>query len=66
MFRKEIVMEYKVVGQIYQTDDYDIFKKLDGNRDAGNVTAILNSIDEVGYVLSPILVNEDYEVIEIM
>ena len=57
-------MEYKVVGQIYQTDDYDIFKKLDGNRDASNVKAILKSIENVGCVLSPILVNENFEVID--
>lgn len=57
-------MNIRTVGQIYQTDDYNLFKKLDGNRDAGNVTAILKSIDEVGYVLSPILVNEDFEVID--
>lgn len=57
-------MNCKVVGQIYQTDDYSIFKKLDGNRDTGNVKAILESIDDVGYLLSPILINENFEVID--
>lgn len=57
-------MDYKIVGQIYETDNYDLFKKLDGNRDANNVKAILKSIEDVGCILSPILVNENYEIVD--
>lgn len=57
-------MNYEVAGQIFKTNDYSVFKKLDGNRDATNINAILKSIDEVGYVLSPILVNENMEIVD--
>lgn len=54
----------KIFGQIYVTDDYDKFKKLKGNRDIKSVKKIIASIEKVGYVLSPILVNEKFEVID--
>lgn len=50
--------------RIYKTDDHTLFKKLEGNRDVRSVEKIIKSIDNVGYVLSPILVNEKYEVID--
>ena len=53
-----------VIGQIYQTTDYSKFKRLKGNRDVKNAKKIVNSINEVGYVLSPILLNEKMEVID--
>lgn len=53
-----------VIGQIYQTTDYSKFKRLKGNRDVKNAKKIMDSINEVGYILSPILVNENYEVID--
>lgn len=54
----------KVIGQIYQTTDYSKFKRLKGNRDVKNAKKIVDSINKVGYVLSPILVNEKMEVID--
>lgn len=53
-----------VIGQIYQTTNYSQFKRLKGNRDVRNAKKIMDSINEVGYVLSPILVNESMEVID--
>lgn len=52
--------------KIYVTDDYSIFKCLEGNRALTNdrINKISESINKVGYILSPILVNEDYEVID--
>lgn len=52
--------------RIYETDNYDIFKGMEGNRPVkdGRVNKIVESINKVGYVLSPILVNEKYEVID--
>ncbi len=54
----------KVIGQIYQTTDYEKFKRLSGNREVKNAKKIIDSINAVGYVLSPILVNERWEVID--
>ena len=52
--------------EIYVTSNYSQFKKMDGNRATKDdrVTKIVASINKVGYVLSPILVNENMEVID--
>ena len=50
--------------KIYETRDYGLFKKLEGNRDLRCVERIKKSIAEVGYILSPICVNERMEVID--
>ena len=57
-------MTNKVIGQIYETDDYSIFHKLAGNRYAKGEKKILQSISNVGYVRNPILVNEKMEIID--
>ena len=51
---------------IYETTDYSAFKNLQGNRVIRDdrVNKIVESINKVGYVLSPILVNEKMEVID--
>ena len=48
------------------TRNYSIFKKLEGNRavQEDRVKSIINSINEVGYVKVPIVVNEKMEVID--
>lgn len=50
----------------YVTKDYDGFKKLLGNRDVTEerVSAIIKSVEKVGQMLSPILINEKNEVID--
>lgn len=52
--------------KIYTTKDYSKFKKLEGNRDVpiARVEIIKRSIENVGYVTNPIIVNEKFEVIE--
>ena len=52
--------------KIYETTDYSQFKTLEGNRVLTNdrVNKIVESINKVGYLLSPILVNEKMEVID--
>lgn len=52
--------------KIFVTDDYSQFRKLEGNRPIkdGRVNLIVESINKVGYILSPILVNENMEVID--
>lgn len=52
--------------KVYITDNYSIFKRLDGNRAVADrrVDKIIQSINTIGYVTSPILVNEKMEVID--
>ena len=57
-------MEDRIYSDIYITADYGKFKKLPGNRDVKGTQKIIDSIETVGYVLSPILVNENMEVID--
>lgn len=52
--------------QIYTTRDYDAFKTLVDNREVKGRTTrkIINSIEEVGYITNPIIVNENMEIID--
>ena len=52
--------------RIYETTNYSDFKTMAGNRTIKDdrVNKIVESINKVGYVLSPILVNEKMEVID--
>ena len=56
----------KVIGCIYSTKDYSMFHRLEGNRQVTTArkNMIGRSIDEVGYVLNPIVVNEFFQVVE--
>lgn len=55
-----------VVSVVYSTYDYDKFKVLKGNRtvESGRRSKIRKSILEVGWIMNPIIVNENYEIIE--
>ncbi len=52
--------------EVQITKNYDMFQRMDGNRTVlePRVKKIINSIREVGYVLNPIIVNENMEVID--
>lgn len=52
--------------KVYVTEDYNGFKKLLGNREVTEerVAAIMTSMEDVGYMMSPILVNERLETID--
>ena len=52
--------------RIYTTSNYDIFKTLVDNREVRTKTTrkIINSINEVGYIINPIIVNEKMEIID--
>ena len=54
--------EYEV--KIHVTDEYDRFKKMLGNRDTKGVAKIVESIQAIGQVKEPIIVNENYEIID--
>lgn len=56
----------KEVSYVYETDDYSLFKKLNGNREVLQFRKqrILESIMERGWVRNPIVVNQHFEVID--
>lgn len=51
---------------VYKTDNYKKFKKMLDNREVTKqrMTSIIRSIEAVGYIPSPIIVNEKFEVID--
>lgn len=57
---------HKDFSKIYITDEYDRFKVLQGNR--GEIerrkSKIAKSVEAVGYILAPIIVNEKMEIID--
>lgn len=56
----------KKTTNVYETTNYRKFKKMLDNREVSpnRVQKIVKSIDQVGYVMSPIIVNEKMEVID--
>lgn len=54
------------VAIVYRTNNYSKFRRLNGNRSVqqARVQKIIGSIKKVGYVMSPIIVNQSYEVID--
>jgi hypothetical protein len=55
----------KVINQVIQTDNYDLFKTLAGNRHIFKLH--VNRLKEsfkTAYLLSPIIVNQNYEIID--
>lgn len=52
--------------QVWVTNDYSLFKTLNGNRDVAvsRVNKIMESIDNVGYRPQPVLVNQNMEIID--
>lgn len=51
---------------VYVTKDYSIFRRLEGNRDIpeSRISKIVESIQTIGWVHNPIIVNEKMEVID--
>lgn len=64
----EILPKFTAMSRIvvHETNDYDKFTPIEGNRilKDGRVNKIISSIEDVGYIPSPILVNEHYQVID--
>ena len=58
--------EKSVAYNVYTTNDYDLFKRLTGNRDIpeSRISKIIDSIQKIGWVHNPIVVNEEMEVID--
>lgn len=57
-------MSKQKVGVIYSETDYTRFRFLLGNRDAKSVSKVKKSMQTVGYVSCPILVNENMEIVD--
>ena len=53
-------------GKVYRTKEYSKFKRMEGNRDVASkrVKKIIGSIQKVGYIPSPILVNEKMQIVD--
>ena len=51
---------------VKSTKNYEMFQKLEGNRPVleRRINKIIASINNVGYITSPIIVNDKYEVID--
>lgn len=64
MFGKE--REDSVAYNVYTARDYSIFKRLTGNRDIpeSRISKIVDSIQKIGWIHNPIVVNENMEVID--
>lgn len=56
----------KEISKVCITDNYGMFKRLEGNRDIADSRCkkIIKSIQTNGYIHSPIIVNENMEVID--
>lgn len=56
----------EVAYQVYTTTDYSKFKRLIGNRDIPEhrISKIIDSIQKIGWVHNPIVVNEKMEVVD--
>lgn len=54
----------KIVGYIFETTDYDKFKRLDGNRFVDHSQKIVESIQNYGQLNSALTVNEKYQIID--
>jgi len=52
--------------QAFRTDNYEKFKRLDGNRGVQlmRVKKVMDSVKANGYIYSPLIVNERYEVVD--
>lgn len=57
-------MSDKIIGNVYETVEYEKFKILKGNRQVDHSEDIKKSIEKNGYLLSLVTVNEDFEIID--
>lgn len=59
-------MKHEIAGNFYTTKNYGIFKRLEGNRNVTELRKerIRKSIESVGYIENPIVVNDRMEIID--
>lgn len=63
---KQMIGNDEELTVVRRTRDYDKFKLLTGNRKIGDdrVKKIRKSLEAVGYILNPIIINENFEIID--
>lgn len=63
---KQMIGNDEEVAVVYRTTDYSKFKKLEGNRGIADdrVNKIKASLNKVGYILNPLIINEKFEIID--
>ena len=52
----------KIVGYIYETNNFDMFKKMKGNRNVDKVTKLKTSMKKHGFLNIPVVINKNYEI----
>ncbi len=54
-----------IIGNIYETYNYELFKTLEGNRgtNKGHIKSLTSSMEEI-YLISPVIVNSKMEIID--
>ena len=57
-------MDRKTTFEIYESMDYDKFILIEANREVGAVKELIDSINHIGVMPIPIIVNEKWEVID--
>lgn len=59
-------MQHKIAGSFYVTANYNLFKKLEGNRDVSDIrkNRISKSVEAIGFIKNPIVVNSNMEIID--
>ena len=61
---KQIKSQDRLIAQVFESSDYSKFTTLIGNRDPDHVEKIAHSIKEVGRLMIPIIVNENFQIID--
>lgn len=57
-------MADKCVAKIYETTDYNRFRYIEGNRKVNHAKKIVQSIQAIGRLMKPVLINEKWEIID--
>ena len=57
-------MADKCVAKIYETTDYNRFRYIEGNRKVNHAKKIVQSIQAIGRLMKPVLINERWEIID--
>ena len=52
----------RIVGYIYETVDYDLFKKMEGNRDVTKIDGLKKSMKKHGFLNVPVVINLNNEI----
>lgn len=54
--------DVKIVGYIYETSNYEMFKKMEGNRDVKKINKLKSSMKKHGFLTIPVVINKNNEI----